>query len=78
VADEVRLAATAAQAGRTPGELQAEARAQLRSLPREQFPSLVEVADELVSDDAEAVFEFGVRLLLRGLETSSQARQRVG
>jgi len=74
VADEVRLVTTAAQAGRTPGELQAEARAQLRSLPREQFPSLVEVADELVSDDAEAVFEFGVRLLLRGLERLGGAR----
>jgi len=67
VADEVRLASSAAQAGRTREQLLAEGRAQLRGLPREQFPSLVRLADDLAADDAEALFDFGVRLILSGM-----------
>ena len=40
----------------------------LRSLPPEQFPVLTSLADELVADGADARFDFGVEVLLRGLE----------
>jgi AcrR family transcriptional regulator len=39
-----------------------------RSLPPEQFPNLVALADELTAPDAEERFEFALELLLRGLE----------
>jgi TetR/AcrR family tetracycline transcriptional repressor len=68
VADEVRLAEAAAAAGTTRGQLLADGRAQLRALPADQFPSLVQLADEVASDQADAIFEFGLRLCLRGLE----------
>jgi TetR/AcrR family transcriptional regulator, tetracycline repressor protein len=68
VADEVRLASAAAAAGRSRSELLAEGRAQLRALPSDEFPSLVRLAEYVASDNAEAVFEFGLRLCLRGLE----------
>jgi AcrR family transcriptional regulator len=68
VADEVRQTSAAAALGRTPGELLAEARAQFEALPADQFPSLTRAAAYLTSDDSEAVFEFGLRLMLLGLE----------
>jgi AcrR family transcriptional regulator len=74
VADEVRLATAAAAAGRTTSELLAEARAQLRALPAEEFPSIVQVADYMASDDPDALFEFGLRLWLRGLESFVPAK----
>ena len=42
--------------------------AQMRALPESEFPALVQLADDLTADDAEAIFDFGVRLVLRGLE----------
>ena len=71
VADEVRLATEAEATGATRSELMAQARAQLRALPADEFPSLTRLADELATDDAEALLEFGVRLCLRGLESLS-------
>lgn len=43
-------------------------RAQFHALPPDQFPSLTQVADYVTTDDATAVFELGVQLMLRGLE----------
>jgi len=74
VADEVRLATAAEAAGTSRSELMAQARAQLRALPAEEFPSLIHVADHVATDDAEALFEFGLRLWLRGLEPLSANR----
>jgi TetR/AcrR family tetracycline transcriptional repressor len=68
VADEVRLATAAEALGASRGELMAQARARLRALPADEFPSLTRVADEVATDDAEGLFEFGLRLWLRGLE----------
>jgi hypothetical protein len=39
-----------------------------RSLPAEQFPHVVELADELTEHTAEEEFEFGLRCLLDGVE----------
>jgi Tetracyclin repressor-like, C-terminal domain len=69
VADEVRVTAAADAAGTDRGELLARARAELRGLPADQFPTLTRLADDVASDDAEALFAFGLRLLTRGLES---------
>jgi AcrR family transcriptional regulator len=69
VADEVRMAITAAAQGNSRSELLAEARAQFHALPADQFPALTRLADDVATDDAEAVFEFGVRLCLRAMES---------
>jgi AcrR family transcriptional regulator len=39
-----------------------------RSLPPDEFPTLVALADELVAGDRDERFEFAIELLLRGLE----------
>ena len=39
-----------------------------RSLPPDAFPTLVGLADDLTSGDADERFEFGLELLVRGLE----------
>ena len=69
VADEVQLARAAEVAGRTRSELLAEARDQLRSLPADQFPTLTRLADYVAEDDADALFDFGLRLAIAGLES---------
>jgi hypothetical protein len=76
VADEVRLAVAASAAGTSHSELLAQARAGLRALPADEFPTLIRLADDVASDDAEALFDFGVRLILRGLESIRAAGRR--
>jgi AcrR family transcriptional regulator len=78
VADEVRLSMAAEAAGTSRRELLARARAQFRALPPDEFPSLTRLADYIATDEAEAAFEFGLGLLLRGLESlgHDQARGR--
>jgi hypothetical protein len=39
-----------------------------RSLPPDQFPNLVALADERTAPDAEERFEFALEVLVRGLE----------
>ena len=59
---------TAAEAvGKTRADVMAEMRAQLHALPADQFPQLVRAADDPGSDDPEALFEFGLDLVIRGL-----------
>ena len=43
-----------------------------RSLPRDEFPTLVALADDLVAGDADERFEFALELLLRGLEAMAR------
>ena len=42
--------------------------AYLRSLPADEFPTLVALADDLVAGDTDERFEFALELLIRGLE----------
>jgi AcrR family transcriptional regulator len=49
------------------GEFSADAARWLRSLPRETFPNLVELAGTLVAGDASDRFEWGLDVLIRGL-----------
>jgi hypothetical protein len=46
----------------------AEARGYSRQLPVEEYPNLVELADELTDDDAAGLFQFGVDTLLDRVE----------
>ncbi len=50
-----------------PADFAAQAAAWLRSLPREQFPNTVELADLLVAGDADDRFEWGLDVIVRGL-----------
>jgi TetR/AcrR family tetracycline transcriptional repressor len=68
VADEVRLAAAANAAGRTRADLLAEGRAQLQKLPEGSFPTLRRAAGDIAMTDADAQFEFGLRVWLQGMQ----------
>lgn len=50
-----------------PAEFTAQAAAWLRSLPREQFPNTVALADLLVAGTADDRFEWGLDVLVRGI-----------
>ena len=43
-----------------------------RSLPEDQFPTLVALADDLTAGDADERFEFALDLLVRGLEAMAR------
>jgi AcrR family transcriptional regulator len=43
-----------------------------RSLPPDQFPTLVSLADDLTAGDADERFEFALELLVRGLEAMAR------
>lgn len=45
-----------------------------RSLPPEQFPTIVGLADDLTAGDADERFEFALDLLVRGLEALARDR----
>jgi len=67
VADEVRLASAASAAGFSREEVLAEGRAQLAALPEAEFPTLRRLAEEVATTDADAQFEFGLDVWLRGM-----------
>ncbi len=50
-----------------PANFAAQAAGWLKSLPRGQFPNLVELADMVVGGSAEARFEWGLDVIVRGL-----------
>jgi hypothetical protein len=58
-ADEARFAAAAAAAG-SRRKMFGEVRRHFRALPPAEFPTLVELADELAEDDADGLFQFGI------------------
>jgi hypothetical protein len=68
-ADEGRLATYVAT---TPGssrrKILAQVRGQFKSLPKDDYPSIVALADHLTEDDQDALFRFGIDLCLRGIE----------
>jgi len=49
------------------GDFSAQAAAWLKSLPRDQFPNTVALADTLVAGNAEDRFEWGLDVIVRGL-----------
>ncbi|HUC60277.1 MAG TPA: TetR/AcrR family transcriptional regulator [Streptosporangiaceae bacterium] len=50
-----------------PADFTAQALGWLKSLPRDQFPNTVELADKLVAGSAEDRFEWGLDVLVRGI-----------
>jgi TetR/AcrR family tetracycline transcriptional repressor len=78
VADEVRITAmVAASRGKRKAAFD-EVRKHFKALPRDEYPTLVELADDLGEDDPDGLFQFGLEVWLRGLETltKQQARKR--
>jgi TetR/AcrR family tetracycline transcriptional repressor len=67
-ADEGRLAAYAAGSGSSRRQILGEMRRQLKSLPKDEYPSIVALADCLAEDAQDALFEFGLDLCLHGIE----------
>ena len=74
VADEARFAAFAAVPGSTRRKVFADARKHFKALPRDQFPTIVDLADHLAEDDADALFQSGLDLWLRGIESRAKRR----
>ena len=64
-ADEGRLT-TASGASRR--KILAEVRRQFKALPKDEYPSIVALADHLADDDQDALFQFGVDLCLDAVE----------
>jgi TetR/AcrR family tetracycline transcriptional repressor len=50
-----------------PGDFAAQAAGWLKSLPADQFPNTVELADKLVAGSADDRFEWGLDVIVRGL-----------
>jgi AcrR family transcriptional regulator len=74
VADEARFAAFASAPGSSRRKTFAQARKHFKSLPVDEYPTLVELADDLSEDDADGLFEFGLEIWLRGLEHLAKSR----
>jgi AcrR family transcriptional regulator len=70
VADEARFAAYATGRRR----MFSEARKYFKALPKDEYPTLVELADDLTEDDPDALFRFGLEIWLRGLEGLSKRK----
>jgi len=68
VADEIRVAALVAESGSgRKGGFQ-EIREVFKALPPDEFPTLVELADDLSRDEPDDLFRFGLEIWLSGLE----------
>jgi AcrR family transcriptional regulator len=68
-----------AQSDLTPDALRLyfdEVHAFYRSLPPDRFPVLASIADDMTGVDADARFEFGIDVLLSGLERLNPATER--
>jgi len=74
VVDEARFAAFAAAPGSNRRKVFAQARSHFKLLPRDEYPTVVELADDLTEDDADGLFQFGLELLFRGLKGLSNRR----
>jgi TetR/AcrR family tetracycline transcriptional repressor len=83
VADEGRFTAFADAPGSSRKRVFAQAQKHFKALPRDEYPTLVELADELTEDNPDDLFRFGLEIWLRGLEQlkadrNSHATGRVG
>jgi TetR/AcrR family tetracycline transcriptional repressor len=68
VADEARFQAFAAAPGFGRRKLFSQARKHLKSLPRDEYPTIVELADDLSEDDPDGLFQFGLEIWLRAID----------
>ena len=75
-ADEARFAAWVSQPGSNRRKVLAEARRQFKALPASEYPTIVDLADDLIDDDQDALFRFGVDMCLRGVEALVRRSRR--
>src|SRR5215510_13061386 len=73
-ADEARFASMALSTGGNRRKMFDEARKHFKSLPVEEYPTIVALADYLTKDDPDALFEFGLDMCIRGLQSLSKRR----
>ena len=73
-ADEARFAAYASTPGSNRRRLFAEARKHFASLPRNEYPTIVALAEHLTEDAQDELFQFGIDMCLRGIETFVKRR----
>jgi TetR/AcrR family tetracycline transcriptional repressor len=77
VADESRFASMVGSIPSSRRKMYAQVRKVFKSLPVDEYPVIVELADDLSKDDPNGLFDFGVDVWLRGLEDlSSHHRSR--
>src|SRR5262245_34548155 len=74
-ADEARFATFAGQPGMTRRKVLAEVRRQFKSLG-EEYPTIVALADALTEDAQDALFQFGIDLHLRGIQSLASRPSR--
>jgi TetR/AcrR family tetracycline transcriptional repressor len=70
-ADEARFAAFAGAGAR---KVFAEARRHFKTLPRDEYPTIVALADDLTENDPDALFQFGIDLLVPGIQALARRR----
>jgi AcrR family transcriptional regulator len=73
-ADEARFAAYASAPGWNRRRMFAEARKQFAALPKEEYPTIVALAEALTEDAQDDLFQFGVDMCLRGIEPLAKRR----
>ncbi len=76
VADESRFAAMAGTTASSRRKMYAQVRKLFKSLPADEYPVIVELADFLGENDPDGLFEFGVAVWLRGLAALSSGSRR--
>lgn len=71
-ADEARFAAYASTPGSSRRKLFADARKHFASLPKNEYPTIVALAEHLTEDAQDELFEFGINMCLRGIQSLSK------
>jgi AcrR family transcriptional regulator len=71
-ADEARFAAYASAIGSSRRKMFTEARRQFKSLPVEEYPTIVALAEHLTEDAQDTLFQFGIDMCLRGIQAMAR------
>jgi TetR/AcrR family tetracycline transcriptional repressor len=77
-ADEARWEAAARAMGISRKKMFSEARRQFAALPRAEYPTLVDMADDLAEDDVEGLLRFGMDAWMAALERLARRGRRGG